>query len=94
MIFQDELEVLHQKNKSKLAIRTVDNVRAMQLLRKEGIKVAIDEEYMLIPCDKDEEVRRVSQLLYEQQFTPLRMEERKKSLEDIFLELTGKTVNL
>lgn len=94
LIFQDKLEVLHQKNRSRLAIRTSDNIRAIELLRQEGMKVTRDNEYILIPCGSDEEMERISRMLYEKQLVPVRMEERQKSLEDVFLELTGKAVSL
>lgn len=94
LIFQDHLEVLHQKSQSQLAIRTCDNHKAKQYLRACGMTVQSDTDYILLPCGSDEQVAKVSKLLYQEQLVPLRMEERKKSLEDIFLELTGKTVSL
>ena len=94
LIFQDKLEVLHQKNQSKLAIKTLDNQSAMMQLRKIGIEVGREEDYILVPCGKDKEVERIGRFLYEAKLTPIRMEERHKSLEVIFLELTGKTVSL
>ncbi|MBE6023407.1 MAG: ABC transporter ATP-binding protein [Cellulosilyticum sp.] len=94
LIFQDKLEVLHQQSSSQMAIRTLDNQSAMMVLKKQGIKVDYKEEYLVIPVNQDEEVRKVSQLLYEENVPPIRIEERKKSLEAIFLELTGKTVSL
>lgn len=94
LIFQDKLDVLHQRYKSKLAIRTLDNKSAMDLLKQEGISVVRDKDYILIPCDKDKEIEKVSRLLYKGNLMPIRMEERQKSLEAIFLELTGKTVSL
>jgi len=94
LIFQDKLEVLHQQSRSQMAIRTLDNQSAIMVLKKQGIEVDYKEEYLVIPVNQDEEVRKVSQLLYEENVPPIRIEERKKSLEAIFLELTGKTVSL
>ena len=94
LIFQDKLEVLHQKNKSKLAIKTLDNDHAVRVLMNKGIYLATEEEYILIPCSEDRELGQISKLLYENKVIPIRMEERQKSLESIFLELTGKTGSL
>ena len=94
LIFQDTLETLHQRNKGKLAIRTMNNEKAMTLLMGNGIKVIREQDYLLIPCEADQSVEKVSRLLYEGDTLPIRIEERKKSLEAIFLELTGKTVSL
>ncbi len=94
LIFQDRLEVLHEQNRSKLAIKTLDNQRAMMQLRKIGLVVGMEEDYVLVPCGDDKEVECIGRFLYEAKLTPVRMEERKKSLEAIFLELTGKAVSL
>lgn len=94
LIFQDALEVLHQKNKSKLAIKTLDNQSAMTQLKGIGLEVMMEEDYLLVPCSKDQEVEELGKFLYEAKLTPIRIEERQKSLESIFLELTGKTVSL
>ena len=94
LIFQDQLEVLHQRHRSKLAIRTLDNDHAARVLMTEGIHLIREEEYILIPCSEDRKLGEVSKLLYENKVIPIRMEERQKSLESIFLELTGKVGSL
>ncbi|MEE1072460.1 MAG: ABC transporter ATP-binding protein [Cellulosilyticum sp.] len=94
LIFQDQLEVLHQRHRSKLAIRTLDNDHAARVLMTEGIRLIREEEYILIPCSEDRKLGEVSKLLYENKMIPIRMEERQKSLESIFLELTGKVGSL
>lgn len=94
LIFQNRLEVLHQKNRSQLAIKTLNNQKLEQVLNQIGIEVIREEGYILIPCGKDDEVERIGRILYESKLVPIRMEERQKSLEAIFLELTGKMVSL
>lgn len=94
LIFQDKLETLHERNQHKLAIRTLDNMKVKNILRSHGINCEEDNEYILLPQTSDAFVIKCNQLFYENQIIIFRMEERQKSLEDIFLELTGKAVSL
>jgi ABC-2 type transport system ATP-binding protein len=94
LIFQDKLEVLHEKNQHKIAIRTLDNAKARSLLIKQGVTCEDEGEYILLPQTSDSFIQKCTELFYENHIIPLRIEERQKSLEDIFLELTGKAVSL
>lgn len=49
---------------------------------------------MILPVLRDEAAARLSCFLARQHIGVVRLEERQKSLEDIFLELTGKAVSL
>ena len=51
-------------------------------------------EYLVLPLLSDQAVSAAGRLLGEWGIAVLRLEERQKSLEDIFLELTGKAVSL
>ncbi len=51
-------------------------------------------EYLVLPLLSDQAVSAAGRLLGERGIAVLRLEERQKSLEDIFLELTGKAVSL
>lgn len=85
LVFQDTLRALHDLSSHSLAIRTSDNARAANLLpgaNEEG-------EYLLLPILSDEDAGKASLALAGQDVAVLRMEERKKSLEDIFLSMTG-----
>ena len=48
----------------------------------------------MLPLLSDQAVSAAGRLLGERGIAVLRLEERQKSLEDIFLELTGKAVSL
>lgn len=74
LIFQDTLEVLHERNRGKLAIRTRDNEGAASLLIRQGIKVVKEKEYLLMPFGDDIASERVSRILYEGNIPPIRME--------------------
>ena len=51
-------------------------------------------EFLRIPLLEDGDTARLTALLAQRQIGLLRLEERQKSLEDIFLELTGKAASL
>lgn len=94
LIFQDNLEILHEKSKSKIAIKTLDNKNARIILNNEGIQCHAESEYLLLSKTDDDFIVRCNKLFYKNGIIPIRIEEREKSLEDIFLELTGKAVSL
>lgn len=95
LVFQDSLAALHSKSQHHLALRTTDNARAGQLLRERRLRVSTDEEgWLVLPLLTDETTAALAELLVTQRIGVLRLEERQKSLEDIFLELTGKGVTL
>ena len=52
------------------------------------------EGYLILPILSDETAVRLTRFLVENRLGILRLEERQKSLEDIFLELTGKAASL
>jgi ABC-2 type transport system ATP-binding protein len=94
LIFQNDLEILHERSKHRLAIKTLDNEKARIILNSQGINCEADSEYLLLPQISDAFAIKCNKLFYENNIMLLRMEERQKSLEDIFLELTGKAVSL
>jgi ABC-2 type transport system ATP-binding protein len=94
LIFQDNLEILHERSKHTLAIKTLDNASTRILLKNQGVNCELESEYLLLPETSDEFILKCNELFYKNNIILLRMEERKKSLEDIFLELTGKAVSL
>ena len=85
LVFQDTLAVLHAKNSCHLALRTSNNEKAAALLPK--AKHA--DGWLMLPQSTDEKAAAVSLLLAQNGIGIVRMEGREKSLEDIFLEMTG-----
>ena len=53
-----------------------------------------EDGYLILPILPDGETARLTGFLAENRLGILRLEERQKSLEDIFLELTGKAASL
>lgn len=95
LIFQGQLEDLHQSSKGNLYIRTLNNKDASQILRNLRVPFTYENNYLKLPEIKDETALAflVSHLA-ECQVGVVRVEERQKSLEDIFLQLTGGAVSL
>ncbi|AEG59121.1 ABC transporter ATP-binding protein [Desulforamulus ruminis] len=94
LIFQSSLAALHQKSSRRIAIRTLDNARAASVLQEQGIGVEMQQNYLLLPELDDPELARHTMRLFERNVQIVRIEQREKSLEDIFLELTGRAVSL
>lgn len=95
LVFQDSLAALHSRSKHHLALRTNDNARAQALLQERHLHVSDEGDgYLTLPLLSDDTTMALVQLMNAQGVGVLRLEERQKSLEDIFLELTGKAVSL
>ena len=90
LVFQDSLTALHSRSKHHLALRTTDNLHAQAILRERRLHVSEGEDgYLVLPLLNDDTTAALAELLVTQSIGVLRLEERQKSLEDLFLELTG-----
>ena len=94
LIFQDDLSRLHEKSSHKIAYKTIDNEKASNLLHLNNINFEESDGYILIPQASDSYICSLNKLLINAGINPIRIEERSQSLEDIFLNLTGKAVSL
>ena len=89
LVFQDTLEALHH-----LALRTTNNAVARAILQEKSVPCQEEEGYLILPILSDELAGQFTRLLGARNLGVIRLEERQKSLEDIFLELTGKAASL
>ena len=89
LVFQDTLETLHRHSRHNLALRTGDNEGALKLLHQSRVPCAQEEDYILLPRLDDPDAAKLVRYLIGHGVDVLRLEERQKSLEDIFLKLTG-----
>ena len=94
LVFQNTLEVLHSHSRRHLALRTANNAVAKSLLAEKSVSCREEEGYLILPILSDEIAARLTRFLAENHVGVVRLEERQKSLEDIFLELTGKAASL
>ncbi len=94
LVFQDTLEALHGRSRHHLALRTTNNPVARAILQEKSVSCREEEGYLILPILTDELAAQLTRLLAERRLGVIRLEERQKSLEDIFLELTGKAASL
>lgn len=94
LVYQNTLKSLHSHAKQQLALRTDKPATAIALLHQDGLEVEQEEDYLLIPLMDDDYVSRLCKRLIVQGVSLYRVEKREKSLEDIFLALTGKESSL
>ncbi|OBR65668.1 bacitracin ABC transporter ATP-binding protein [Paenibacillus oryzae] len=94
MLYQGSMDSLRARSRSHVTFKTGDNAQAEWLLLTKGYNVAADGTRLRLDNVEDSEVAALNRLLVEQHIPVTRIERRKKSLEDIFLELTGKERSL
>ncbi len=94
LVFQDRLSVLHEKSRPGIAIRTLNNEAAAKTLFEQGVSCRPEDGYLLLPRLADDELAGYISLLFDRRVGVVRIEERRESLEEIFLELTGTAVSL
>lgn len=94
LVFQDSLEVLHGHSRHHLALRTSNNAVARSLLAGQSVTCREEEGYLILPILPDETAAQLTRFLAENRLGVVLLEKRQKSLEDIFLELTGRAVSL
>ncbi len=94
LIFQDSLLHLHEYSRRQLRLRTDNNNRALCILNENDINCTLLENYLTFSETNDEKTAFLISALVREGIGILRIEEYQKSLEDIFLQLTGKQVSL
>lgn len=94
LIYQDSLLRLHEHSKKELSLRTTNNNRALCLLQENLIACRIEQDNLLFAETDDNQTAYLVSALVHEGIGILRLEEHQKSLEEIFLSLTGKQVSL
>lgn len=94
LVFQDSLSTLHERSRPTIAVRTLNNDAAVKILGEQGVSCQTQDDYLLLSELADSELAGYISLLFEKNIGVVRIEERRESLEDIFLELTRTAVSL
>lgn len=94
LVFQDSLDALHGRSRHHLALRTTNNAVARRLLAEQSVPCEEENGYLILPILSDEVAAQLTAFLAGNRLGIVRLEERQKSLEDIFLDLTGKAASL
>jgi lantibiotic transport system ATP-binding protein len=88
MIFQDSIHVLRQKANSRIAITVNEIETAWRTLLSNGIQTEREQEHLLLD-GTDTQIAAAVETLVRHDVSVYRVQEQRKTLEDIFLELTG-----
>jgi len=94
LLYQGSMESLRQKNRNAIVMKTGDNAKAEQLLFSQGYSPTQSGDRLELGNLQDTEVAEMNRFLVQHKIAVTRIEEQKKSLEDIFLEFTGKERSL
>ena len=94
LVYQNTIDRLHEKSEHHLAIRTLNNAMAQALLTHHGVANEVRDGEIILPPLEDEKVAQCVTLLTDSNIGVTRIEERRKNLEDIFLELTEGAASL
>ena len=88
MIFQDSIDVLRAYAQQTISLHVNDGEKARRSLLSKGIKAHYKHDRVLISDLSNETVAEIVRLLVQEDFSIYRVEEEKKSLENIFLQMT------
>ena len=101
LLFENSLHVLHAHSKASLLLKTSDSRRSLALLKEKHICCSQTTSDKKGACERirlamlsDSDVAAITHLLFANQIDVLRIEEDKKSLEDIFLDITERNICL
>ncbi|MEN6326500.1 MAG: ATP-binding cassette domain-containing protein [Syntrophomonas sp.] len=94
LVFQGGLSTLHERSRPSIAVRTQNNGAAIRILGGQGVSCRTQDDYLLLPQLSDSDLAGHISRLVDSNIGVVRIEERRKSLEEIFIELTGTAVSL
>ena len=94
LIFQDSLMILHEHSRSRILFQTSDNAEAFRLLNSSGMDVKWENDTFHMDNISDDVIMEAVRRCVNADIGVFRVTEQQKSLEDIFLSLTGKQVSL
>lgn len=94
LLFQGAMAALQAQNRAAVHFRINDPARAVRILSEHGYRPIMQEQQLVFSAMPDSEVARVNEILVSGQIAVSRIVESRKSLEDIFLDLTGKERSL
>lgn len=94
LIYQDSLANLHRHSRKQIRLRTMDNEAACRYLMQHQIPCTSLEGFLLFRGMPDDSLASLMAGLAAEGIGLLRIEEQQQTLEDIFLDLTGRRMSL
>lgn len=94
LVFQDKLEKLHEKGEASILLKSDNLNKAQNILNMNGFSSKIKDDYLVLGDIKDNVVSRINSFLVKSGVNIYRIEKNRKTLEEMFMELTGKESTL
>lgn len=88
MIFQGSIEDMRKKANSKIRIKVSNNEKAYKTLLNIGIQTTVKEDALYLSAKNNDHVATAVESLVQHGHSIYRVEEEKRSLEEIFLQMT------
>ena len=92
LIFQNSMETLEQRRRPRTLLRTADDRRAAKVLAPYGAQ--LDDGVLMLEAASDEQAALAVRALVQAGVDVYRVEQRQRTLESVFLEMTGNEVAL
>lgn len=89
LLFQGQLRELQKHSRGEIALRVLNQNKAAELLFKYGFQTAVEKDSIILPPMSDRELAKLVELLASSGAGVVGLTQKTKSLEDIFLSLTG-----
>lgn len=90
LIYQGPIESMRRYSQQKVRMRVDQGERAWRSLIAAGIKAEYEGNWLMLQEDEDEKIGAIVRTLVRDGLSVYRIEEEKRSLEDVFLQMTGK----
>lgn len=94
LIFQGSLASLHENSRPHVVLKTLDNSAAFQLFTQRGEPCDLQNDAIVLPLQSDAKLAALVTTLIESQIGVYRVEVQSKTLEEVFIGLTGSAVSL
>lgn len=88
LVFQGSIEELHQVNKPFIQVQVNDVTDAANLLLRKGFQPEIEHANLVLPYTSHQQMGNVNTLLVQSGFTVFSINNSKKDLEHLFLNIT------
>ncbi len=94
LLFQGRMDELKKLSQPTIMIKTNNNVLAQELLTRKGFSPIQRSDFLVLDYLNDEQMAQVNKDLVSDDIGVIRIEEHKKNLESIFLDITGRERSL
>ena len=94
LIFQDSLAHLYEHSRKQIRLRTIDKKAAFRYLTEQKISCRLEGDFLTFRDMPDDRLAHLMEGLAAAGTGLLRIQDQQQTLEDIFLDLTGRKVSL